>query len=348
VEEGIMTSVRGNLSSLKAETNFYHVRIKAAHNGKISYSPKYSFRTFQEYIFYFFDPVVSGTNVTIQADVAANKDTIRNIVLEYGTSHSFGRKVTANPSVINKSQLSNLPYSTAGTRISTQILNLDPDSIYFYRLKATTDTEIIYSRENILSLKGGIIMIPLKEEKKSNISVTLNGMINTNGKYLENIYFQYGRYPGSFTDSVKAGILDETYNEYSYTGTIFGGYTTKAVSVPLSNLEPGKEYHFRIRGSEGSNRYYSEELRFSMGVITGFESTIDYQEVIVYPNPTSGILNIRSPYSVTRIQLLDLYGKTLFLDKDQPYLDLSPYPRGLYILKIFIDDKIIVRKIIKS
>ena len=76
------------------------------------------------------------------------------------------------------------------------------------------------------------------------------------------------------------------------------------------------------------------------------------KEINVYPNPTTGIFNIRmngnSGYSY--MQVFDMYGKPVIgkteVNAELRTFDLSGFPAGVYIIKVFSDKKIITEKII--
>ena len=325
VAEGTSVFVRSYLYPLKPDTKYY-VRLKATHNDKIIFSSIYTFNTLKEYIISFNTPSISGTNVTIQASVIANKDIFSNIVVEYGTTRNYGRSVNTTPNQVSKFIL---------TYISAQLHNLSTDSLYYYRIKASMGSVLIHSEENILSLKGGVLMIPLKEEQVSVSSVILKGLINPNGKFIGNIRFQYGQ-TGSFTDSVNSNVY------------MVCNFTTTSLYATITGLEPGKNYHFRISASEGTKRYYSDEIVFTSGILTGVEYTGLFKDVLVYPNPASGYIYIRSPYIIERSELIDLNGRVLMIKKEEKFIDISAYPNGVYTLRLFINDKMISRRIIKQ
>ncbi|MGJ8593025.1 MAG: T9SS type A sorting domain-containing protein [Aquaticitalea sp.] len=86
------------------------------------------------------------------------------------------------------------------------------------------------------------------------------------------------------------------------------------------------------------------------------EST-DYFEFLVYPNPTSGDLNIKISglTNLSNIIIYDIAGKMIYQENipgDEVYqtfvkqLDLSAYPDGIYILKLVDDTHSIMKKIV--
>lgn len=69
----------------------------------------------------------------------------------------------------------------------------------------------------------------------------------------------------------------------------------------------------------------------------------------VYPNPTSGMINIISSNEPTTIKVFDLLGKCLFEQAmDTGSADLKFLPNGVYVLKIFIRDNVITTRLVKQ
>jgi hypothetical protein len=81
----------------------------------------------------------------------------------------------------------------------------------------------------------------------------------------------------------------------------------------------------------------------------------DAFEVLVYPNPTIGMLEVELPGLKTNQNThLYLYSQTGILVKQMDRLqrrqsvDISNQPAGIYILRITVDNKAVLRKIIKA
>ncbi|MBI9039440.1 MAG: T9SS type A sorting domain-containing protein [Bacteroidales bacterium] len=78
-------------------------------------------------------------------------------------------------------------------------------------------------------------------------------------------------------------------------------------------------------------------------------------EYLIYPNPVYNKLNIFLPPKVTNlfnIELNDIYGNIMLkqtnLYSNHIVLDLSLFPQGIYFLKIYQENKIVIDKIIKQ
>jgi hypothetical protein len=88
----------------------------------------------------------------------------------------------------------------------------------------------------------------------------------------------------------------------------------------------------------------------------GTEDIAENQEIIVYPNPFSNVINIHHLQgSDLSIQLLDAKGSQITVNgykNNDPSstlsLDLTNQPAGLYFLKIRWDEKVVVKRIVKK
>ena len=80
----------------------------------------------------------------------------------------------------------------------------------------------------------------------------------------------------------------------------------------------------------------------------------------VNPNPTKGIVNLKSSgisWQTASVELINLYGTILELwlpETNETYgvsgtleLNLSNYPNGIYFVRVFIDNQILVKKVLK-
>jgi len=255
--------------------------------------------------------------------IAANKDTIRNVVFEYGTSREYKNQI-ANLTQINKGSYS---------YISTQITGLDSAAVYFYRIKANLGKEVIYSAENILKLQRSVVIIPIETEHLSDSSIILHGLVYVNGSYLTNIKFQYG---------MTKVYGDSIYGSPSYlfnTGT-------QLVSTMLKQLTPGV-YHANISGINGTVRYCSDDFTFTV-YLNSLDSLNDGTGVSIFPNPATNNVIIKSLKPVTKVEIYDLFGKLLWLNENSSEINISQWQNGIYFIKIFMGDKLVIKKLIKS
>ncbi|MGO3182439.1 MAG: M1 family aminopeptidase [Aequorivita sp.] len=85
-------------------------------------------------------------------------------------------------------------------------------------------------------------------------------------------------------------------------------------------------------------------------VILGTDDlTLDHQ-LVLYPNPTSNVINLHKPEAlqVDKIRIYDALGQLLFSEKYSETINLSKYANGLLFLQIETSEGVIYKTIIKD
>ncbi|RCW89962.1 aryl-sulfate sulfotransferase [Winogradskyella arenosi] len=79
-------------------------------------------------------------------------------------------------------------------------------------------------------------------------------------------------------------------------------------------------------------------------------STSDYEleTTAIYPNPTTGVINIQSDISISKIEIYSLTGKKIGESRTTESIDLTYQENGVYFLKLYTANQVINKKIIKS
>ena len=68
--------------------------------------------------------------------------------------------------------------------------------------------------------------------------------------------------------------------------------------------------------------------------------------ISIYPNPTSEYITISSTLELTKVEMFDLLGKPVLDTVECTQIKVNHLPNGVYLLKIFVDDKSITKKIV--
>jgi hypothetical protein len=73
---------------------------------------------------------------------------------------------------------------------------------------------------------------------------------------------------------------------------------------------------------------------------------------MIYPNPTTNIININADGLIGNIDIYNLNGKLILndsrLNANHYAIDLIDLPKGSYIIKIKVNDTVVTKKIIKQ
>ena len=152
----------------------------------------------------------------------------------------------------------------------------------------------------------------------------------------------------TYLEAVDLYVIDENYE------TILG--TLQEVLTPPEEYE---NYKFDLSEYEGQNIrigfhsttldkyiFYMDDFKVSNYDTLSFNKTIN-DEITIYPNPASSILNINGEFKTAKIY--DLKGK-LVMESNQKSINVSQLSKSIYIIKIIGDEdsKIMTLKLIKE
>lgn len=69
-------------------------------------------------------------------------------------------------------------------------------------------------------------------------------------------------------------------------------------------------------------------------------------KIVVFPNPTSSYINIKSEILITKIEVFDLLGKHILTTGAQNQIDVSNYQSGIYLIKLYSENRHSIKKIV--
>ncbi|MCC7302872.1 MAG: T9SS type A sorting domain-containing protein [Bacteroidia bacterium] len=93
-------------------------------------------------------------------------------------------------------------------------------------------------------------------------------------------------------------------------------------------------------------------IALNCGSTTAMEEISPLAGFSVYPNPTTGIVEVAGTDGIqlpVRLELIDLFGRTILqehFEGEKARLDLSALPRGVYLLRIIAGEKMNMLKVI--
>ena len=126
------------------------------------------------------------------------------------------------------------------------------------------------------------------------------------------------------------------------------------LGVPVSKQVVGAKVdpdYYILAGSRSTDEVDIEVIR-QESIVPGDPVGIGEIEknVLIYPNPSTGIVNVSGISEQTEIKVYELTGKELFRTKvsAQTQLDLTEYPAGIYLIEVKTQKGKVLKKVAKS
>lgn len=118
------------------------------------------------------------------------------------------------------------------------------------------------------------------------------------------------------------------------------GFVPEAASPSLDM----QKIYYHQKNSTGQFRIY---MRYRLNP-TGIENVSPKTTFSIYPNPTQGVINLVLPDAGPEflVRLHNNYGELVFETKHSKTIDLSGYPKGIYLLTIMNGDHLTTKKVI--
>lgn len=299
----------------------YFWRVKST-DGEVEsdWSEVWSFTT--EYLWLNAPELVSPADNSIDLDY--NSITIdwnsvagaSSYIYEYSTDETFVSDVT----------------SDIVTATSFEIISLNPDTEYFWRIKATDGVlesvwSEVWSFSTIIdNLDTPVLLSP------SNISTNLDfDLITLDWEPVTNA-----------TEYTYEYSTDETFTTDIQTATISN------TQIDILSLTPETQYFWRVKASyETVESAWSEVWNFT---------TEEYIKVVlseinnynIYPNPSNGIVYIEMD-EMRSIKVFDITGKVVVdvdINANNYQLNLENCPAGIYFIEINTKTNKVVKKLI--
>ncbi|NCP44988.1 MAG: T9SS type A sorting domain-containing protein [Flavobacteriales bacterium] len=95
------------------------------------------------------------------------------------------------------------------------------------------------------------------------------------------------------------------------------------------------------------------ELNWSCTTVGIEENSVSESDFIVYPNPTSSVINIKSEtnFKINEVQLISLVGKIIYQSgvKDNSKditIDIANFSKGVYILSVLTEKGVVNKRVI--
>ena len=283
------SNVSASLTNLQSNITYYY-RLTATLNSTINSSQILSFTTLPDYVLTTnFTYNYTSTTAQISGTIVSNGYDITNVTFQYGTSsNALNRTSNGTPTFV-------LGNTTENSMAS--LLNLEPQTQYFYRIKATHQGQDIYG--NIISFTTyPEYTINLYNPNINGTNVTLSANLTSHNQDITGVVFKYGT--RGYENNISTDPSQVTANSSNY------------VSATLNNLDPNLNYYYKLKATHNGQIIYSAEsvFNFSGNIILVSGATGETSNAIALKGLInsygSNLTNIRFEYGVT-----NSFGSTL-------------------------------------
>ncbi len=155
-------------------------------------------------------------------------------------------------------------------------------------------------------------------------------------------------------DWADSNILTEEYDfelalDDQFTSIVESGTTTES-TVDITGLSFETEYFWRVRAKNSCDiGPFSDEYKFTTMVELGFEDQ-SIENLIIYPNPTTNILNIDASTPITNVEIINILGQVIISKRETTIsqIDVSELSTGNYFIKVTSDNNTDVLQFVKK
>jgi len=128
------------------------------------------------------------------------------------------------------------------------------------------------------------------------------------------------------------------------------GYSINGGAWQLSNqftVAANGTYSITVTDHAGNYAATTHEVS---NITTGIRE-MEGKHLKMYPNPVHGLLRIETAEPLTHITITDMSGKTVLTHKGSTaseQVDISTLPNGSYVVRIYVKDGYVERKLLKE
>ena len=134
-----------------------------------------------------------------------------------------------------------------------------------------------------------------------------------------------------------------TYGSFFLNNKLYIGQSNKLLPILITGNTATVEAS--IPFPDGA--YYDMASCQTKSIVISNTATIKH-EIQVFPNPNNGVFNIKNTSSIISMELLTMNSKMIQQLTPENTIDISSFPNGIYLLKIYTNEGIQLEKIIKQ
>lgn len=239
-----LSAIEASLNTLLPNTTYYYYPVITAPNGTV-YGDTLSFTTTIPYTVLQTNFPTSNSFYSVFIGTINGATEPLTLFFEYGTTPLLGNEVQANPASVNDNQ---------SYILSDTIYTLQPNTIYYYRIKAVSQTETYYA--NTVAFYTGNIFGNFEATEATQVTettATLNAEADNFRLPVSDITFLYGTDPFQFsnwTNSIPSFISDTMQH---------------SLSVDVGSLTPNTFYYYKAIGQTVFGQQSTNTVSFYTG-----------------------------------------------------------------------------------
>ena len=236
------------------------------------------------------------------------------------------------------------------TQMGDDIHGENPDDRFGYSVSFNSDNSIIaigaYGNDGNGTDAGHVRVLGLTAD---GVEITTNDVTNiTSNSATVNANITVTGSP----NIIQHGVCWNTTGNPTITDnyTEEGSATAGEFSSEIIGLTPNQTYYIKAYVTTDIETIYGNELSFTTLNNVGVES-IDQNKILIYPNPTKGIINISGLGTSGVVEIIDITGKIVKqqpIDNSYLQVDISLLNKGIYMVRTRNEDGVLIQYVIKN
>ncbi len=137
--------------------------------------------------------------------------------------------------------------------------------------------------------------------------------------------------PVTITPTLSDGTTATVQVSQSGSGLGYVPVTNGVATSPYTLVEGENTIHIKAIAQDGTEKYYSITIMFTLGV-----DDFDNQSFKYYPNVVRDVLNISYTKELRSVKVFDMIGQEVYsknINNTETAIDMSTYPAGVYFIK---------------
>lgn len=129
---------------------------------------------------------------------------------------------------------------------------------------------------------------------------------------------------------------------YTYSWSPVTGLDNAAIANPIATIDSNIIYTLSVNDGKGCIK--TSQVNLTIADATGVEPTVDSLGLRIFPNPSTGVLFIKSAGIINEssllVEIFDMLGRKVYSasipgnQRINQTIGLEPYPKGFYYLKL--------------